>query len=183
MKLLFFILVACSSFSTNAQEKATKDSLRDFTFMANKDSVLLDSFDFCGKYFKIPRDCNKKSLANCCSGQVRPAQMACYNGNGLSWTYFNDINIAEQNVESFISQMVKQQKITIAEPITCNLMGKQVKAYRVACTTTENHKWNVIITSGVVFGQPVLVELRTEKPLLKNKELQPVFRQIVRLVE
>lgn len=107
--------------------------------------MILDSFAFCGLRFQISRDCDKKSEVNCCSHNLSPPQVGCYNGTTLSWDYFKTKEIASDIVESIVDQMMKQQKEFKNEPITCNLSETKVKRYRLICTTKENNKWSEII--------------------------------------
>lgn len=184
MKKIYSVALLFYATALTAQDPAsTGFSIPDS--ILNKVIKSIDSFTFCNVSYKIARDCDKKDQSNCCSADLNPynLQLACYNGTGLSWNYFNTEWNARQSFESIPAQWMQQMKKLSSENITCLLVNQKVPANKIIYETKQGHQGYCIITYGVINGQPVLVQLLSSKELKKNKDIQPVFQQIIRLAE
>ena len=184
MRKAFFIASLSLTISLTAQEPFNTNSAVPDSIL-NKIIKSTDSFTFCNVSYKISRDCLKKDQSNCCSADLNPynLQLGCYNGTSLFWTYFKSEFIARQNLESITAQWMQQSKKLSSENITCLLVNEKVPANKISYETKEGHKFYCILTYGVVNGQAVLVQLVSSKELKKNKDIQPVFQQIIKLTE
>jgi len=184
MRKVFFIASFFVATILTAQEPFNTGSPVPDSVL-NKVIKSTDSFTFCNVSYKISRDCNKRDQSNCCSADLNPynLQLACYNGTGLFWTYFESEFTAMQNFESIPAQWMQQMKRLTSESVTCLLAGQKVKANKIEYVTKENNKFYCIMTYGIVNGQPVLVQLLSSKEIKKNKDIQDVFQQIIRFSE
>ena len=184
MKKVFHIALFFFS-STLAAQEATNTGSSVPDSILNKIIKSTDSFIFCSNKYKISRDCDKKDQSNCCSADLNPynLQLGCYNGVSLFWTYFKTEWMARQNFESFPAQWMQQMKNLYSERITCLLVDQKVPANKITYETKEGHKSYCIITYGTINGQPVLVQLVSSKEIKKNKDIQLVFQQIIKLTE
>jgi hypothetical protein len=185
MKKLFLTAFIFYTLSLAAQNPADMNALMPDSLMrgSNKSTILKDSFIFCSVTYKIPRDCNKKNQANCCSGDINPPQLGCYNGTTLTWDYFKSKDIARQNFESIPAQWIQQSKKLSSEKITCFLVNQIVSATKIKYETKEGHLSYSILAYGIVNGQAVLVNLISSKEIKNNKDIQPVFQQIIKFSE
>ena len=184
MRQFLIIIFFFFSIISLAQNPYIADSLK-FYGISNKSITSIDSFTFCFIKYKVPRDCDSKNQSNCCSANLNPhlLQLGCYDGTALFWDYFVSEQIARDNFESLPVQWEKQMKKLDKIPITCYLINKEVKGYKVSYETHQGHKGHYILTYGVVNGQAVLLQLSSSKELKSNKNIQPVIRQIVRLTQ
>ena len=180
-KIFFLLFVFCAA--TSSAQNSNDNPVPDF--ILNKVIKSTDSFTFCNVSYKISRDCNKKDQSDCCSADLNPynLQLSCYNGTTLTWSYYNTEFITRQNFESISAQWIQQSKKLSSENITCVLVNQKVPANKIMYETKEGHKFYCIITHGVINGKPVLVQLLSTKELKKNKDIQPVFQQIIKLSE
>lgn len=165
-----------------AQSVPVKDSLLDFSTPPGPIPVR-DSFTFCGVKYKIPRNCRGESQGDCCSAMTSPDQLSCHNGTGLFWHYMPTEESAKLHVESLPSQWTKQTQKFSAETIDCYLAGKPVKAYRTISEKSNGDTFHCLAMYGSVNGQVVVAQLRSQKELKTNKDIQPVFQQIIKLKE
>jgi hypothetical protein len=176
----FFTAIFILFFSTAFGQVAKIDS--SFAFTTNSMQVSrIDSFVFASRTYAIPRDCDKKDQSNCCSYLSNPGQVGCNNGTSLGWYFMPTLNIAKENVESIASQWEKQMKTFSKKKIICYLLDKEVEGFNISYSTKDGNKGSLIITSGVVDGKAVVLELGSQKELKKNNDIQPVFRQILKL--
>ncbi len=181
--MIRFLPLLCIFFTSAVfAQVGQPDSLLPYTVTLEQE-VRTDSFVFVGKSYALPRKCNRKNQSNCCSYRSNPDQVGCYDGTTMSWSYIPNEEIAKMNVESLVAQSEKQMKKFIATQRTFYVMGKEVTGYQISYETMEGTLGNRIITSGVVDGQAVLIDMLSAIPLKKNKDIQSVFRQIIRLKE
>ena len=184
MRKIFFIASFFIATTLTAQEPIDTPSLIPDSSL-NKIIKSTDSFTFCNVSYKISRDCSKRDQSNCCSADLNPhnLQLGCYNGTSLFWTYLKSEFIARQNFESLPAQWMQQMKKLTSEPVNCLLVNQPVHANKISCETREGHKFYCIITYATVNGQPVLVQLVSSKEIKKNKDIQPVFQQVIKFSE
>jgi hypothetical protein len=175
---LFCILFSPGLFAQVGQP----DSLLPYSVTLEQE-VRTDSFVFVAKTYALPRKCNRKNQSNCCSYRSNPDQVGCYDGTTMFWTFMPNVEMAKFNVDNVVIQREKQYSSFEKKSIICFLMGLEVPGYQINYETKEGGKGSTVITSGMVNDQAILIELHTSKPLKKNKDIQPVFRQIIRLKE
>ncbi len=176
MKKVIAILFQLSSIICFAQTSL-------YNFSVEKQTISLDSFTFCTMHFKVPRDCNKKFQGNCCSFRDHPNSLNCNNGVSLSWLYEPNEALAKMNSENMANQIQEQMKKAKTDTIICFLADKETKAYRLKCKTKDGNKFYEIFTYAVINGQAVVVYLMSDKKINKNKNLQPVMREILSFKE
>ena len=173
-----------------AQSINTSDSIEkpiyDTTTTINLKSK--NSFYFCSKLYKIPRDCNNTDQSNCCyfekdiyTSNLIPehGRLNCYNGTSLSWTYVVSETVAKQNTEGYIPQIEKQMKKTIKSNIKVSICGKEVDAYKVAYTTFQDHMFYEIVFYATIKGQSVYLQLYSMNEIKSNDDLSQAFRQLI----
>ena len=84
--------------------------------------------------------------------------------------------------DQFVNQMAGQMKKFKKEPITCYLLDKEVKGYKISFKKDKVIGYQ-LIAYGVANGQPVLVQLSLDKEPKTNDDI-PIFpRQIIRLTK
>ena len=182
MKNYLTILIFLCAFSSEAQNSNQPDSNK-IESIQPKEKVYRDSFAFCFIKFKIPRICDSEDQSNCCAVTEYPAnsfmqenQLGCSNGNAIYWTYFKTEQIAKSNFENKLGMDYYK-----CRRITCYLNGKKTKGYKLICKLSEGKYFFQILTYGFVNGQSVLVRLVTLNEIKKDKQIQPAFKQILRL--
>jgi addiction module HigA family antidote len=168
-------------FSITGASQVSNPDLKSPSVFLPEQEVRTDSFVFVGTTYALPRDCKRKNQSNCCSYRSNPDQVGCYEGTTLSYIYMPDLETAKMNLENVILQRENCFLSFEKKSITCFLLGKEVPGYQINYETKEGARGSDIITVGKVNNQTIFIELRSIKPKTKNKEIQPVFRQIIRL--
>ena len=189
MKHLFYCLVALIPAFSFAQHKIDTNIIEqpkyDTTSIEIKST---NSFYFCSKLYKIPRDCDKEDQSNCCSfsSQVllgyksfSTGQFSCYNGTSLSWNYFETEAQAKNSFDGYPPQIKKQMKEFKQEKIKLFICGQETIACKLNSTTHQGHKFTEIVAYVTINGQHASVHLHSQKDLKSSKEMQPVFQQII----
>lgn len=147
-----------------------------------------NSFYFCSKLYKIPRDCDKEDQSNCCSFSsqiyqnqkvMTSGQLGCYNGTSLSWTQFETAEIAKSSYDGYSPQIKNQMKKFKLTPIKFSICGQEVSAYKLNYTTSQGFKGYEIISYGTINGQHIMLQLHSQKELNTSSDLQSIFQQIV----
>ena len=190
MKHLFYCFVALIPAFSFAQQKIDTNIIEEPRYDTTSiDIKSTNSFYFCSKLYKIPRDCDKEDQSNCCSfssqvflgyKSLSTGQLGCYNGTSLSWTYFETEDQAKNSFDGYPPQIKKQMKEFKQEKIKLFICGQETVAYKLNCTTHEGHKLNEIIAYVTINGQYVSVHLHSQKDLKSSTEIQPVFQQILK---
>ena len=148
-----------------------------------------NSFYFCSKLYRIPRDCDKKDQSRCCSfssqvflNQKLPisGQLACYDGTSLSWTYFENDQLAKSSFEGYSPQIKKQMKEFNQTAIKLFISNQKVPAYKLTYTTFQGYKGHEIIAYGTINGQHIVVHLHSQTELNSNNDIQSVFQEIIK---
>ena len=189
MKHLFYVLAALAPVFSFAQQKADTSRVEEPRYDTTSIEIQsTNSFYFCSKLYRIPRDCDKEDQSNCCSfsSQVllnyksfSTGQFSCSNGTSLSWNYFETEDQAKNSFDGYTPQIKKQMKEFKQEKIKLFLCGQEAIAYKLNSTTHQGYKFTEIVTYGTINGQHVFVHIHSQKDLKSSKEMQPVFQQIV----
>ena len=190
MRCLILISLSLMSFISFAQQRTdtvgihTNDTT-DITTEIRSSNY----FYFCSKVYKILRDCDGQDQSNCCyytahifKGELTPrsGQFGCYNGTSLFWNYFDSEEIAKFNLDNTASQRERQMKKFNKTEVTCFLGNQKVNGYRMNFETMEGIKGYSINAYGIINGQSVLVELRSQKEINSDDDIKP-FAEIFRL--
>ena len=189
MKHLFYCLVALIPAFSFAQQKIDTNLIEEPRYDTTSIEIKsINSFYFCSKLYKIPRDCDKEDQSNCCSfsSQVllsyksfSTGQFSCSNGTSLSWNYFETEDQAKNSFDGYTPQIKKQMKEFKQEKIKLFICGQEAIAYKLNSTTHQGHKFTEIVAYVTINGQHASVHLHSQKDLKSSKEMQPVFQQII----
>ena len=189
MKHLFYCLVTLAPAFLFAQQKVDTSIVEEPRYDTTSIEIeSTNSFYFCSRLYKIPRDCDKEDQSNCCSfsSQVllgyksfSTGQFSCYNGTSLSWNYFETEAQAKNSFDGYTLQIKKQMKEFKQEKIKLFICGQEAIAYKLNSTTHQGHKFTEIVAYVTINGQHASVHLHSQKELKSSKEMQPVFQQII----
>lgn len=189
MRLLLCLTVGFIPAFLLSQQTHDKDLIEEPKYDTTSiDIKSTNSFYFCSKLYKIPRDCDKKDQSNCCSysGQIFQnqkvpisGQIACYNGTSLNWTQFETIDQARSSSEGYPPQIKKQMKKFTLSTIKFFVCQQEVQAYKISYTTFQGHKGYEIISYATINGQHIMLHLHSMKELNSSNDLSPIFQQIV----
>lgn len=133
-------------------------------------STKVDSLSFCFNKYKVPKGCIAESKY----------QVKCDNYS-MDWLYMNK-QMLQYMPDQFINQLAGQMKKFKKEPITCYLLDKEVKGYKISFKT-ENGTGYQLIAYGTVNGQPVLVQLSLNTDPKTNDDISEFPRQIIHLTK
>lgn len=184
--ILIFIFQSSFSFGQNLQNKDTiQPPIYDTTGI---DIRSTNSFYFCSKLYAIPRICKDQNQYNCCSfrGHISKwfnkqidGEISCYNGTTFSWMIYETEEMAKEIIENNQSQFKRQMKKYSKEEIKLFICDKEVKAYKINCTTNEDHSFSEIVFFGAINSYFIngSLTLHNEKT---SKELPQLFQQLVR---
>ena len=153
MKKIFTILILTTA--TTVWGQATKQ---------------VDSLSFCHNSYKVPTGCKAES----------EYQLQCSNYS-IQWLYMND-EMLKTMPEQFVGQLESQMKKFKKQPITCYILDKQVKGYKINFKS-DNGTTYQIIAYGVANGQPVLVQMTLDKEPQTNEDIPEFPRQIIKLTK
>lgn len=181
MRLITFMLLLLSSSAVFSQTDSSKTSSRNTSSTTYQEPASKDYFNICGLRFSTFRDCVDGSWRNCCSYFVEPTYVTCTDKGALIWQTMPSIEIAEMNIRDHLADLVKQGRIRSMQMVTCNVLGKKVKAYHVKRTGSDGSLSSDLRMGAIVNGQVVLLELYLSGTLATNKQIPPVFRQIISL--
>lgn len=127
-----------------------------------------DSIRFCFMKFKIPADFKEAS----------EFQVICDNYS-ITWIYLTPQTF-QTTPDQIITQMAGQMKKFKKEPVTCYLLGNQVKGYKISYKTDQGTA-HQLLAYGMANEQLVLVQLSLDKEPKTNDDI-PVFpRQMISL--
>lgn len=128
----------------------------------------IDSLTFCFNKYPVPSGCSAQS----------EYQVKC-SDYSIAWIYMNN-DMLKSMPEQFINQMAEQMQGFKKEPITCYLLEKEVKGYKISYTSDKNTLYQ-LIAYGVVNEQPVIVQFVLDWEPKTNKDIPEFARQIVRI--
>jgi hypothetical protein len=127
-----------------------------------------DTISFCFIKYKIPAGCKAAS----------EYQVKC-DDYSMTWIYLTPQTF-QTMPDQIINQMAGQMKKFKKEPVTCYLLGNQVKGYKISFKTDQG-TGHQLIAYGFANEQLVLVQLSLDQEP-KTDENIPVFpRQMIRL--
>ena len=189
MRNLLFCLLALIPAHTFAQQSIDTNRIEEPKYDTTSiDIRSINSFYFCSRLYRIPRDCDKTDQANCCSfssqvhlvgGNLVSGQLGCNNGTSLFWTYFDSENQAKSSFEGYSPQIKKQMKKFSQTEIKLFVCDQEARGYKLNYTTHQGHNGHQIIAYATINGQHVWVHLHSQKELKSSSEMQPVFQQII----
>jgi hypothetical protein len=190
MKHLFYCLVTLVPAFLFAQQKVDTSIVEEPRYDTTSIEIeSTNSFYFCSRLYKIPRDCEKEDQSNCCSfssqvflgyRSLSTGQFSCYDGTSLSWTYFETDDQAKSSFDGYPPQIKKQMKEFKQEKIKLFICDQEAIAYKLNYTTIDSYKLNEIIAYVKINGKHVSVHVHSQKELKSSKEMQPIFQQILR---
>ena len=133
-------------------------------------STKIDSLTFCSIKYKVPTNCTAES----------EYEVKCDNYSIL-WLYMND-QMLQFMPDQIVNQMSGRMKKFKKEPITCYLLDKEVKGYKISFKKDKGIGYQ-LIAYGVINGQPVLVQLAIDNEPKTNDDIPIYPRQIIRLTK
>ena len=133
-------------------------------------STQIDSLTFCFNKYKVPTGCTAES----------EYQVKC-DSYSITWLYMNE-QMLQFMPDQFINQMAGQMKNFRKEPISCFLLDKEVKGYKISFKKDKGTGYQ-LVAYGVANGQPVLVQLALDNEPRTNEDLPDFPRQIIRLAK
>lgn len=128
----------------------------------------IDSLTFCFNKYKVPTGCVAES----------EYQVKCDNYS-MVWLYMNE-QMLQYMPDQFINQLAGQMKKFKKEPVTCYLLDKEVKGYKISFKTDKGTDYQ-LIAYGIANGQPVLVQLSLDAEPKTNDNIPDFPKQIIRL--
>jgi hypothetical protein len=135
-----------------------------------QNSNQVDSVTFCFNKYKVPTGCTAQS----------EYQVQCDNYS-IQWLYMNE-QMLQSMPDQFVNQMSGQMKKFKKEPITCYMLDKEVKGYKISFKKDDGTGYQ-LIAYGVANGQPVLVQLSLNNEPKTNDDIPQFPRQIIRLTK
>jgi hypothetical protein len=127
-----------------------------------------DMISFCFIKYKIPAGCKAAS----------EYQVKC-DDYSMTWIYLTPQTF-QTMPDQIINHMAGQMKKFKKEPVTCYLLGNQVKGYKISFKT-EQGTGHQLIAYGFANEQLVLVQLSLDQEPKTDEDI-PVFpRQMIRL--
>ncbi len=127
-----------------------------------------DTISFCFIKYKIPAGCSAAS----------EYQVKC-DDFSMTWIYLTPQSL-QTTPDQFISQIAGQTKKFKKEPVTCYLLGNQVKGYAISFKTDQG-TGHQLIAYGIANEQPVLVQLSLDKEPKTNEDIPAFPRQMIGL--
>lgn len=148
-------------------------------------------FPFCSNIYSLPREnCNGNYPPNCCSysTNLRKNQkianwgyISCYNGSMFTWHYGASLENVKQSFENIPGQLEKQGKTFSKKLIKCFLFNEETEAYILERESFEGYKSYTLTTYGTHKGYYFYLEYSSSKEIINNEDIQPVFKQILRI--
>lgn len=184
---LSLLLLPFFSFGQLAENNKTTGEPRYDTTSINIQST--NSFYFCSRLYKIPRDCDSENQANCCSFSCQVSsdadfpdngQFACYDGTSIYWTYFETSDQARASFEGYSPQIKKQMKRFSQEERKVSICNQPAKAYALEYTTFQGYSSHEVIAYGTINGHHLMIHLHSQKKLKSNTDFQSLFQEIIR---
>jgi hypothetical protein len=147
-------------------------------------------FPFCSNTYSLPRDCHGNNPPNCCSysTSLRNNQkiaewgyVSCYNGSSFTWHYSTTLENAKSTFEDIPTQIEKQQKKFLKKSVKCLIYNKEAEAYILEQESYQGYKSYTLTTYGSYNGFNFYLEYHSNKEINSTENIQPVFRQILRI--
>ncbi|HSC55068.1 MAG TPA: hypothetical protein VLC98_15660 [Phnomibacter sp.] len=146
------------------------------------DITRTDSFVFASRSYALLNHCADKKHRNCCVYKNNPDRVHS-DSAVLNWEYAYSKEEADSAAKRRLNhwrQLMKEYNFK-QDPITCYLADKLVTGYAMSNDSEKMGMPYIILVSGEVDGQAVLVQLEMEKKPKDNSELPQFIRQILRL--
>jgi len=133
-------------------------------------STKIDSLTYCSTKYTVPTGCTAES----------EYQVKC-DSYSIVWLYMNN-EMLQFVPDQFVNQMSGQMKKFKQEPITCFLLDKEVKGYKISFKKDKGIGYQ-LIAYGVTNGQAVLVQLALDNEPKTNDDIPSFPRQIIHLTK
>jgi len=127
-----------------------------------------DTINFCFMKYKIPAECKA----------VSESQVKC-DDYSMSWVYLTPQTF-QTTPDQVINQMAGQMKKFKKEPVTCYLLGNQVKGYKISFKTDQGTA-HQLLAWGLANEQLVLVQLSLNKEPKTNEDIPAFPGQLISL--
>lgn len=148
-------------------------------------------FPFCANIYTIPREnCEGNYPSNCCSYSTSVQKnnkisdwgyVSCYDGSSFSWNYNTSLKNLKYSFEDIPKQLESQYKTFTKKLIKCFIYNTEAEAYLLEGENFNGHKDYRLTTYGSYNGFSFSLEYRSLKKISSSEDIQPVFRQILRI--
>jgi hypothetical protein len=128
----------------------------------------IDTVSFCYIKYKVPTGCTAESKY----------QVKC-DDYSMTWLYMTP-QMLQSMPDQVVNQMAAQMKKFKKEAITCYLLDKEVKGYKISFKNDKGTAYQ-LIAYGFANEQPVLVQLSLDKEPKTNDDIPEFPRQIISL--
>ena len=128
----------------------------------------IDTVSFCYIKYKVPTGCTAESKY----------QVKC-DDYSMTWLYMTP-QMLQSMPDQVVNQMAAQMKKFKKEAITCYLLDKEVKGYKISFKNDKGTGYQ-LIAYGFANEQPVLVQLSLDKEPKTNDDIPEFPRQIISL--
>lgn len=137
-----------------------------------------DSFTFCGKRFKLERDCKGKDTSKCCISFYE--NILCLNEDALIWHDSLDLANVKQIFDGLISLNVNNKKSYAKRNVTCYILGNQsIESTYVEIESPSGIKQNILFAYGIANNRIVFVQLFTNEDIIGKKNARSSFQNII----
>lgn len=176
IKAFVFVISVATSISSYGQIIIAKDSL----LHPQNANYNIDSFTFCNKKLKITRDCNDKSLFNCCIYRNNSLVCGSENGDFMNWYYLPTLDLARQIFEGSLQTWESTNTGKISKrQINWYLLGVKTTSWYIEAESNNGHKTYMVLSYGAVNGKFVVTEYFAHIQITQKYTVPDVFRKIV----
>ena len=127
-----------------------------------------DTVNFCFIKYKIPAGCKA----------ISEYQVKC-DDYSMTWIYLTPQTF-QSMPDQIINQMAGQMKKFKKEPVTCYLLGNQVKGYKISFKSDQG-TGHQLMAWGLANEQLVLVQLSLDREPKTDDDIPAFPRQMIRL--
>jgi hypothetical protein len=127
-----------------------------------------DTISFCFTKYKIPAGCKAAS----------EYQVTC-DDYSMTWIYLNPQTF-QTTPDQILNKMAGEMKKFKKEPVTCFLLGNQVKGYKISYKIDQG-TGHQLMAWGFANEQLVLVQLSLNKEPKTNEDIPAFPEQMIRL--
>ncbi len=135
-------------------------------------------FNFASKEFKIPANCQLETSVV----EEQQPKVRCENYS-ISW--FPQKNATDKMLESALDEASKnfaEAKNFQKTPITVYLLGEEVNGFKISFENENSNQTRYsIIAAGRVNGQPLFLQLVTDREVKTDDDLSDFAKQIIKL--
>jgi len=177
IKAFVFVISVAIATSSFGQIIIAKDSL----LHPQNANYNTDSFTFCNKTFKVPRDCSDKSLYNCCIYGNSSLVCGSEKGDFMNWYYLPTLDLARQIFEGSLETRESTNTGKISKrQVNWYLLGVKTTSWYIEAESNMGLKTYVVLSYGTVNGKFVVTEYYAHARITQNYILPKVFREIIR---